>query len=84
MRKSILSLFTQPKNYIKSCSGLRTKASENIEVSENVEVKPSKKNKKLLKIAVIGTPNAGKSTFINSLLNHRVRRLLPLQIVVQY
>lgn len=78
-----MSLFTQ--NYIKSCSGgLRTKASENIEVSENVEVKPSKKNKKLLKIAVIGTPNAGKSTFINSLLNHRVRRLLPLQIVVQY
>lgn len=40
-------------------------------VSEKVESKRLQ-NEKLVKIAVIGTPNAGKSTFINNLLNHRV------------
>lgn len=30
------------------------------------------KNEKLIKIAIIGVPNAGKSTFINNLINHRV------------
>lgn len=29
-------------------------------------------HQKLIKIAVIGLPNAGKSTFINNLINHRV------------
>lgn len=30
------------------------------------------KDKKSLNVAVIGVPNAGKSTFINNLINHRV------------
>lgn len=30
------------------------------------------KNEKLIKIAIIGVPNAGKSTLINSLVDHRV------------
>lgn len=66
MRKSsILVFFTEANNHLKLCRGLRTKP------SENFEQKPIK-NEKLVKIAVIGTPNAGKSTFINNLLNHRV------------
>lgn len=31
-----------------------------------------KSNEKLVKVAIVGVPNAGKSTFINNLLNHRV------------
>lgn len=66
MRKSsILLFFTQSKNNIKSCRGVQTQATEKI-------VSKPKKNEKLVKVAVIGTPNAGKSTFINNLLNHRV------------
>lgn len=30
------------------------------------------KNEKLIRVAVVGVPNAGKSTFINNLINHRV------------
>lgn len=29
-------------------------------------------NEKLVKVAIIGVPNAGKSTFINNLIDHRV------------
>lgn len=29
-------------------------------------------NERLIKVAVIGIPNAGKSTFINNLIDHRV------------
>ena len=32
----------------------------------------SNKNEKLVKLAIIGVPNAGKSTFINNFVNHRV------------
>lgn len=38
-------------------------------------VQPTKepnKKEKLIKVAVVGVPNAGKSTFINNLINHRV------------
>ncbi len=61
-RSSLLVFFTHAKE---SCRGIRTK------VSEKIEPKPVQ-NEKLVKIAIIGTPNAGKSTFINNLLNHRV------------
>lgn len=41
--------------------------------SKSPEQKPcTNKNERLIKIAVIGVPNAGKSTFINNLINHRV------------
>lgn len=64
MRKSILLfVVNQSKSYPIACRGLRTKTSEKVEPVQN---------EKLVKIAVIGTPNAGKSTFINNLLNHRV------------
>lgn len=29
-------------------------------------------NEKLVKVAIIGVPNVGKSTFINNLIDHRV------------
>lgn len=32
----------------------------------------NQKNEKLIKVAIVGLPNAGKSTFINNLINHRV------------
>lgn len=35
--------------------------------------KPNRDHEKLIKIAIVGVPNAGKSTFINNLINHRVR-----------
>lgn len=35
-------------------------------------IREPNKNEKLIKVAVVGVPNAGKSTFINSLINHRV------------
>lgn len=56
-------LFTN--NHLKLCRGVRTKP------YENIEQKPIL-NEKVVKIAVIGTPNAGKSTFINNFLNHRL------------
>jgi GTPase involved in cell partitioning and DNA repair len=43
--------------------------------SKKVEQNLSNPNEKLVKVAVIGVPNAGKSTFINNLINHRVRPL---------
>lgn len=36
---------------------------------------------KLVRVAVIGTPNAGKSTFINSVVNHRV---MPFFVRIHY
>lgn len=78
MRKSsIILLFNQYKSQyatniqsiyksqLNSCRGLQTKS------LEKEESKPNK-NEKLVKVAIIGSPNAGKSTFINKLLNHRV------------
>lgn len=59
---------THARNHIKSFRGIRTKTSEKV---EHKEPKPNQ-NEKLVKVAIIGTPNAGKSTFINSLVNHRV------------
>lgn len=34
--------------------------------------KTNRDHEKLIKIAIVGVPNAGKSTFINNLINHRV------------
>ena len=40
--------------------------------TEKLEDKKPVTNEKVVKIAFIGVPNAGKSTLINSLLDHRV------------
>lgn len=32
-------------------------------------------NEKLVKVAIIGVPNVGKSTFINNLIDHRVKTI---------
>ena len=47
-------------------------------VTDNAEIPSATKDKteaqqRSLQVAVIGVPNAGKSTFINNLINHRVR-----------
>ncbi|KXJ83719.1 hypothetical protein RP20_CCG003353 [Aedes albopictus] len=42
-------------------------------ISENVsDKKEPQSNEKLIKVAIIGVPNAGKSTLINHLIDHRV------------
>lgn len=43
---------------------------ENTEKTDKIE--QTKVDQKLIRVAVIGAPNAGKSSFINSLINHRV------------
>lgn len=40
--------------------------------SSSPKEKPTENNEKSLNVAVIGMPNAGKSTFINTLINHKV------------
>lgn len=37
--------------------------------------------KKVVRVAIIGTPNAGKSTIVNHLINHRVNELFDLKCV---
>jgi ribosome biogenesis GTPase A len=44
--------------------------------SKNDEHPSTNINEKLVKLAIIGIPNAGKSTFINNLINHRVGKHL--------
>lgn len=42
-------------------------------VSTNTKQTPKpEKQEKIIKVAIIGAPNAGKSTFINNLIEHRV------------
>lgn len=41
----------------------------------------NKNNQKLNKIAIIGLPNAGKSTFINSLISHRVSIIIFFKVM---
>lgn len=47
-------------------------AESNNKASNQKPAATANKNEKLLKVAIVGVPNAGKSTFINNLLNHRV------------
>lgn len=48
----------------------------NTSSSSNTKTTASgRNNEKLVKVAIVGVPNAGKSTFINNLLNHRVRTI---------
>ncbi|KAJ6645980.1 GTPase Era, mitochondrial [Pseudolycoriella hygida] len=66
MKKSaIFVIFNQSRHFSNVCRGLRTRPLEKLESKPN-------ENEKVVKIAVIGPPNAGKSTFINKLLNHRI------------
>lgn len=45
------------------------------ELTKHIDLKTpeTSTNEKLVKVAIIGVPNAGKSTFINNLIDHRVR-----------
>lgn len=46
------------------------------EITEKIETKSADTlnltSEKLVKVAIIGVPNVGKSTFINNLIDHRV------------
>lgn len=44
------------------------------EVAENV-TSNAQQQQRSLHIAVIGVPNVGKSTFINNIINHRVKKV---------
>lgn len=52
----------------------RIEHQETIESSKNVSesVKKHQKQEKLVRVAIVGVPNAGKSTLINALAEHRV------------
>lgn len=47
----------------------------------NQPTNESSKQEKLIKVAVVGVPNAGKSTFINNLINHRVSEMHKINVV---
>lgn len=47
--------------------------SSEISCKEKTEV-----NEKLVKVSIIGVPNCGKSTFINTLAQHRVSNMIQL------
>lgn len=53
------------------CTALNNK-NERQSDKQNVEEEQNIAQQKSLSIAIIGVPNAGKSTFINNLINHRV------------
>ena len=48
------------------------KQNESQSDKENTREQQNIDQQKTLSVAVIGVPNAGKSTFINNLINHRV------------
>lgn len=55
------------------CPALLWARSFSAKFSENVsDRKEPQSNEKLIKVAIIGVPNAGKSTLINHLIDHRV------------
>lgn len=61
------------RNYV--CIQLRNCSSLSPSVSKIEDLYPSPDNKcetNILKVAIIGLPNAGKSTFINNLMDRRV------------
>lgn len=45
---------------------------QNSNHDENTRSEDGEPSKKIIKVAVIGAPNAGKSSFINKMLNHRI------------
>lgn len=58
---------------------LNTRTLQNEEEAELVKPE-NESQQKLLKLAVIGLPNAGKSTFINGLMDRKVNILINLRI----
>lgn len=72
LTKSIKALLF-PKNlmlvYIRKCS-LDTKLKD-----KTVLIPETNFQQRLLKVAVIGMPNAGKSTFINYLMDRKVKNI---------
>lgn len=63
----ILSKFFKSISFSVSSSARRLNYSTNVEATAKTESR-----EKLIKVAIIGAPNAGKSTFINQLVEHRV------------
>lgn len=41
----------------------------------------SESPQKLVKVAIVGVPNAGKSTFINNLIDHRVSNRINVELI---
>lgn len=69
------------------CQGNRCKhlisAAQNRTREDEQHEAETPKEKHVVKVAVLGVPNAGKSTFINNLINHRVNLLFCLQIWIR-
>lgn len=65
-----LSIVRVSAGYIQSCRMFGVMAKGR---ATDPPDKMNRDHEKLIKIAIVGVPNAGKSTFINNLINHRVR-----------
>lgn len=73
MSKSILFLFTKTIQKVnKSISGQPICRHFSSAKPNEKQTANKQQNEKLIKVAIVGVPNAGKSTFINNLINHRV------------
>lgn len=70
--KTVKFFFLRSNNVIiYNCCGLRTARASRI--TTDFQVLPKEEvETKILKLAVIGVPNAGKSTFINNLMGRKV------------
>ncbi|CAG9863947.1 unnamed protein product [Phyllotreta striolata] len=68
---SLKCLFSKTQTIVFNCRKLSSSLSEHAANSTEFLSEPSS-NQKLLKVAIIGLPNAGKSTFINKLMDRKV------------
>lgn len=80
MRKLILNRVTCNQSYLlvslirrfSSVENQITKNSDIKDVNSVKDVNGNGKPEKIIRVAIIGSPNAGKSSFINTITNHRV------------
>lgn len=72
MNSSIARLLFKPQSLIIHCKTFSSTISEHVSNSTPF-LEGYNYDTKLLKVAIIGMPNAGKSTFINSLMDRKVK-----------
>lgn len=65
--------FILSRSFAKKKSKLTFSETADVPIDQNVPGEP--KPQKMLKVSIIGAPNAGKSSFINTLTNHRVSKM---------
>lgn len=68
MFKTVRRILKQPRAFVIQCKN-NSISNESVQDTEPQEIL----NTKLLRVAIIGMPNSGKSTLINSLMDRKVR-----------